>query len=211
MVLVLGGVTWFTGDADAIGPSDELHGLLINSHQSDGVDVGKDLAVEATRPDLPGRRSEQQRLRRTPEEQPGSGGPGRAWPGRAGPRTHLVAKVAQTAVALGRSVELCDLRDVEAPHKLLPYRLAQAVAERHAHAVLPLGVSNGLVQQVPADLADVLHNLERTGQQAPTSGRRSRSEPGSVAAVTLTVQLYLAQSSQKREAENFFLMTTVMP
>lgn len=26
-----------------------------------------------------------------------------------------------------------------------------------------------------------------------------------------TVQLYLAQSSQKREAENFFLMTTVMP
>lgn len=27
----------------------------------------------------------------------------------------------------------------------------------------------------------------------------------------LTVQLYLTQSSQKREAENFFLMTTVMP
>lgn len=26
-----------------------------------------------------------------------------------------------------------------------------------------------------------------------------------------TVQLYLTQSSQKREAENFFLMTTVMP
>lgn len=32
--------TRFTGDADAIGSSDELHGLLINPHQSDGVDEG---------------------------------------------------------------------------------------------------------------------------------------------------------------------------
>lgn len=77
--------------------------------------------------------------------------------------------------------------------------------------MLALGVSNGLVQKVPADLADVLHNLERTGRQVLTSGRRSHGEPASVAKVTLTVQLYLAQSSQKREAENFFLMTTVMP
>lgn len=67
-----GSVTWFTGDADAIGPSDELHGLFINSHQSDGVDVGKDLAVEATRPNLPGRRNEQRRWRRTSAEQPRS-------------------------------------------------------------------------------------------------------------------------------------------
>lgn len=128
-----------------------------------------------------------------------------------GPRTDLVVKVAQTAVALGCSVELCDLRDVEARHKLLPYRLAQAVAERHAHAVSSLGVSNGLVQKVPTDLTDVLNNLERTGEQVPTSGRCIHNAPTSVAKVTLTVQLYLAQSSQKREAENFFLMTTVMP
>lgn len=198
-----GGVTWFTGDADAVGPSDELHGLFINSHQSDGVDVGKDLAVEATRPNLPGRRHQQQRLRRTSEEQP--------WSRWSGPRTNLVVKVAQTAVALGGSVELCDLRDAEASHELLPYRLAQAVAERHAHAVLPLGVSDGLVQKVPADLTDVLHNLGRTGEQVPTSGRRVHNQATPVAKVTLTVQLYLAQSSQKREAENFFLMTTVMP
>lgn len=152
-----GGVTWFTGDADAVGPSDELHGLFINSHQSDGVDVGEDLAVEATRPDLPRRRKEQRRWR-TPEEEPRSRD-------TDGPRTDLVVKVAQTAVALGCSVELCDLRDAEARHKLLPYRLAQAVAERHAHAVLPLGVSDGLVQKVPTDLTDVLHNLEGTGDR----------------------------------------------
>lgn len=77
--------------------------------------------------------------------------------------------------------------------------------------MLPLGVSEGLVQKVPADLPDVLHDLERRGKQVLTSGRRVHSAPASVATVTLTVQLYLAQSSQKREAENFFLMTTVMP
>lgn len=64
-----GGVTWFTGNADAIGPPDELHGLFIDSHQFDGVDVGQDLAVEATRSNLPGNRSHPpQRLRRTPEQ-----------------------------------------------------------------------------------------------------------------------------------------------
>lgn len=77
-----------------------------------------------------------------------------------GTRPHLVAKVAQAAVALGGSVELCDLRDVEACHELLPDGLAEAVAQRHAHAVPALGVANRLVQEVPADLADVLHNLE---------------------------------------------------
>lgn len=42
----------------------------------------------------------------------------------------------------------------------------------------------------------------------PGQGRNSgRFE----AKIALTVQLYLTQSSQKREAENFFLMTTVMP
>ena len=38
-----------------------------------------------------------------------------------------------------------------------------------------------------------------------------KSVEGFVVNVMLTVQLYLTQSSQKREAENFFLMTTVMP
>lgn len=122
---------------------------------------------------------------------------------------HLVVEVAQAAVALRGPVELCDLRDVEASHELLPYGLAQAVAQRHAHAVASLRVSDGLVQKVPADLPDVLHNLEETGRRDSGSGAQQR---GTVrAAVARTVQLYLTQSSQKREAENFFLMTTVMP
>lgn len=32
--------TRFTRYADAIWSSNELHGLLINSHQSDGIDEG---------------------------------------------------------------------------------------------------------------------------------------------------------------------------
>lgn len=79
------------------------------------------------------------------------------------PHSHLVAEVAQAAVTLRGSVELCDLRDVEAVHELLPYGLTQAVAQCHAHPVLSLRVANRLVQQVPADLANVLHNLEEDG------------------------------------------------
>lgn len=79
------------------------------------------------------------------------------------PPSHLVVEVAQAAVALGGSVELSDLRDVEAVHELLPDGLPQAVAQRHAHPVLPLRVPHRLVQQVPADLADVLHDLEERG------------------------------------------------
>lgn len=78
---------------------------------------------------------------------------------------HLVTEVAQAAVALCGSVELCDLRDVEAGHELLPYGLPQAVAQCHAHSVLLLGVPDRLVQQVTADLPDVLHNLDENGAQ----------------------------------------------
>lgn len=44
--------TGFAGDADAVRSPDELHGLLVHPHQSDGVDEGEDLAVEATRSNL---------------------------------------------------------------------------------------------------------------------------------------------------------------
>lgn len=86
------------------------------------------------------------------------------------PQPHLVVKVAQAAVALCGPVELCDLRDAEASHELLPYGLAQAVAERHTHTVSSLRISYGLVQKVPADLPDVLHNLEGTGERILMSG-----------------------------------------
>lgn len=77
--------------------------------------------------------------------------------------SHLVIEVAQAAVALGGSIELCDLWDIEAVHELLPYGLTQAVAKCHAHLMLLLRVPNWLVQQVPADLPYVLHNLEWEG------------------------------------------------
>lgn len=83
------------------------------------------------------------------------------------PHSHLVAKVAQAAVALRGSVELCDLRDIEAVHELLPYGLTQAVAQCHAHPVLLLRVANRLVQQVSADLPNVLHDLEEDGAGRP--------------------------------------------
>ena len=42
-------VTGLAGDADSVRTSGELHGLFIHLHQSDGVDVGQDPAVEAAR------------------------------------------------------------------------------------------------------------------------------------------------------------------
>lgn len=77
--------------------------------------------------------------------------------------SYLVVKVAQAAVALCGSIELCNLRYIEAVHKLLPYRLAQTVAQCHAHPMLFLRVPNRLVQQVSADLTNVLYNLEENG------------------------------------------------
>lgn len=83
--------------------------------------------------------------------------------------------------------------------------------------MLPLGVPDGLVQQVPADLSDVLHDLEGGGhtrtvaESVNSNAAEGHSVVGDGGKMVLTVQLYLTQSSQKREAENFFLMTTVMP
>lgn len=78
-----------------------------------------------------------------------------------GSRPHLVSKVSQAAVTLRGSVELGYLGDVEAAHELLPDGLAQTVAQRHAHPMFFLHVPDRLVQQVSADLTDVLHNLEQ--------------------------------------------------
>lgn len=74
--------------------------------------------------------------------------------------SHLVIEVAQAAVAFCCSIELCNLRDTETVHELLPYGLTKAIAKCHAHLVLLLCVPYWLVQQVSADLTNVLHNLE---------------------------------------------------
>lgn len=74
-------------------------------------------------------------------------------------RTDLVVEVAQATVALGGAVELCDLWYVEAVGELLPDGPAKAISEGHADHVLVLHVLLWLVQQIAADLANVLHDL----------------------------------------------------
>lgn len=46
------GQTWLTGNADAVRSPDQLHGILIDPNQPDGVHEGQDAAVEATGPHL---------------------------------------------------------------------------------------------------------------------------------------------------------------
>lgn len=45
-------LTWFAADTDTIRPPDQLHGVFIHPHQTDGVHIWQDPAVEATRPHL---------------------------------------------------------------------------------------------------------------------------------------------------------------
>jgi len=77
-------------------------------------------------------------------------------------RPYIVVKVSQAAVALGGPIELSHLGDAEAGHELSPDGGTQPVAQRHAHPVLPLHRLVRLVQQVAADLPNVLHNLGGT-------------------------------------------------
>lgn len=75
---------------------------------------------------------------------------------------YVAVKVSQAAVALGGPVELGHLGDAKAGHELPPDGGPQPIAQGHAHPVLPLRVLVWLVQQVAADLPDVLHNLGAT-------------------------------------------------
>ena len=78
---------------------------------------------------------------------------------RAPPTSHLAVEVAQAAVALSGPVELSHLGDVEATRKLGPDGLPEAVAQRHAHAVPAFRLPRWLVQEVAAQLTDVLYDL----------------------------------------------------
>lgn len=72
---------------------------------------------------------------------------------------YVAIKVSQAAVALGGPIELGHLGDAKAGHELPPDGGPQPIAHGHAHPVLLLCVLVWLVQQVAADLPDVLHNL----------------------------------------------------
>src|SRR5437870_830090 len=79
-------------------------------------------------------------------------------------RADLVLEIHQHRVALGRAVELDDLGNREAPLERLPDVGAQAVTERHTKPMLAIVRPLGLVQQVTAELPDV---LEARGLLAP--------------------------------------------
>lgn len=75
---------------------------------------------------------------------------------------YVVVEVSQAAVALSGPIELSHLGDAKAGHELPPDGGTQPIAQRHAHPVLPLHLLVWLVQQVAADLPDVLYNLGGT-------------------------------------------------
>jgi hypothetical protein len=189
-------------------------------------------------------------------------------------RLYLAVKVAQAAVALGSPIELGHLGNVEAAGEVGPDGLPKTVAQCHAYLVPGLCLPGRLVQEVPAQLTNVLHNLRwawcgsrflgcttsllshpyspsplhglavqsvssLSGPQSPHMNNGNVAQgtlPNHLSCTTdtpkcmgmcvgagqgtgtahplpfsLTVQLYLIQSSQNREAENFFRITTVMP
>lgn len=46
-------LTGATGDTEPAAVADQLHRVLVDLHQADGVNVGQDPAVEPARSDLP--------------------------------------------------------------------------------------------------------------------------------------------------------------
>ena len=91
---------------------------------------------------------------------------------------HLAVHVGNAAVALGGAVELPDLAYAEALRELLPDGRTQPVPHRQAHAVSPLRLAHRLLQQVAADLPDVLNHLGG-GVRKWVMGPAGGGEPGS--------------------------------
>lgn len=135
-------LTWATGDAQPPGITDQLHRVLIHLHQTNGINIGQNPAVEATGADLP-KNGEKQKAEenRSVLELPLSGNlsltsteeeTGKTTPNRP----HLSVQVCDAAVALRGSVELADLLDAEALGEVLPYGGSQTIAHCQPHAVL---------------------------------------------------------------------------
>ena len=85
----------------------------------------------------------------------------------------LAIHVEQGEITFGHSVKLEDLRDREARRKCLPDIAAQSVAAGKPQAVLCLGFATGCLQQIAAELADVLkHCALETHDVVPEIPRR---------------------------------------
>ena len=95
-------------------------------------------------------------------------------------RTHLPVHVGDAAVALGGPIELADLADPKALRELLPDGRPQPVAHCQAHTVPSFRLAHWLLQEVAADLPDVLDHLRvgwvvssgrlRWGREEPPGG-----------------------------------------
>ena len=77
-------------------------------------------------------------------------------PGQPAHCAFLSVEIEQRDVALGRRIELDDLRNLEPPLELRPHVGAQAVAARQAQMMLPLFRSGRRVDEITAKLADIL-------------------------------------------------------
>src|SRR5262249_52904776 len=77
-------------------------------------------------------------------------------PGKPGDRAFLAVEIEQRDIAFGRGIELDDLRDLEAPLELRPHVRPQAVAAGQAQVVRALLRVGRRVDEVPAELADIL-------------------------------------------------------
>ena len=84
----------------------------------------------------------------------------------------LALGVGEVGVALGRRVHLRDLRDAEAAHKRRPHLGAQPVAKRDAHLVRAIVRRWRRVDEVAAELTNVLHYGRIVLLTVPPEARR---------------------------------------
>lgn len=71
-----------------------------------------------------------------------------------------VVEVQQITVGLGSTVELADVRKIEAATELGPDSRTESVPDRDAHVMRRVGRSGWLREEVAADFADVLNDLQ---------------------------------------------------
>lgn len=118
----VGCVTRVARHAEALAVADKLHGVLVDPHQADWVDVREDAAVESAGSDLTGHRQLYSHFTLALQPQPAT--------------SDLSVHVGNATVALCCSVKLADLCDLEALREGLPHAGAQTVSYRQPDLVV---------------------------------------------------------------------------
>lgn len=75
------------------------------------------------------------------------------------PLVYLSIQISNATVTLGSSIKLPNLLNPETLGEVFPYGRPQAIANCQPHLVLRFCLPHWLVQQIPADLPNVLDNL----------------------------------------------------